>query len=74
MHQLIGVGLRYPHYKDFLENTPSVGWLEVHSENFFAENGIARNFLQKISKNYPLSFHGVGLSLGSAEGILDHHL
>ncbi len=71
---LIGVGLRQPHYKDFIEGTPDIGWLEVHSENFFAEGGASIEFLHKIANKYPLSMHGVGLSLGSSDGLDKHHL
>ena len=70
----VGVGLRQPHYTYVLENKPAVGWFEVHSENFFGEGGPALMFLEKIRETYPLSFHGVGLSLGSGEGIDKAHL
>ncbi|MBY0291933.1 MAG: DUF692 domain-containing protein [Alphaproteobacteria bacterium] len=72
--KLVGVGLRQPHYTYVLENKPAVGWFEVHSENFFGEGGPALMFLEKIRETYPLSFHGVGLSLGSADGIDKTHL
>lgn len=71
---LIGVGLRYPHYNEVTRNPPSIGWFEVHSENFFHESSNALDKLLEIRKKYPISLHGIGLSLGSADGILDDHL
>ena len=60
-----GVGLRYKHYQDILEQRPSkIGWFEIHPENYFG-GGPSLYYLTKIREHYPLSFHGVGLSLGS---------
>ena len=61
-----GVGLRAPHYRTFLETTPAVDWLEVHSENFFGDGGFDLHVLDHVRQRYPVSLHGVGLSLGSA--------
>ncbi len=72
--ELIGVGLRHPHYSEVIENFPKVGWFEVHSENFFQKGGPALDMLMGLRKNYPISLHGVGLSLGSANGVLKEHL
>lgn len=67
-----GVGLRDPHIDDFLNETPNIGWIEVHPENYFGQ-GIGFQKLEKIRQNLPLSFHSVGLSLGSAHAVnLDH--
>jgi hypothetical protein len=74
MNSLIGIGLRYPHYQTMLQERPSIGWLEVHSENFFQAGGPVIDQLLAIREHYPLSLHGVGLSLGSATGILKNHL
>jgi uncharacterized protein (UPF0276 family) len=70
----VGVGLRHPHHQYILENQPKVSWLEIHSENFFSKGGSALNFIKKIRQNYPLSLHGVGLSLGSATKVSKKHL
>lgn len=70
----VGVGLRHPHHQYVLKNKPKVPWLEVHSENFFSKGGPALNFITKIRENYPLSLHGVGLSLGSAQKVSKKHL
>lgn len=68
-----GIGLRSPHYDAFVQNTPAIGWIEVHPENYFG-GGTHRHFLKKIRGNYPLSFHAVGLSLGSAHPVHSDHL
>ncbi len=74
----IGVGLRHPHYSAVLGravNAPlPVDFLEVHAENFFAQGGAIADVLDQAALRYPMSLHGVGLSLGSATGIDDWHL
>ena len=62
----VGVGLRAPHYREFLAATPAVDWLEVHSENFFGAGGFDLHVLDCVRQRYPVSLHGVGLSLGTA--------
>lgn len=69
-----GIGARVPHFDEIIQTRPSVGWLEVHSENFFSAGGPQPAFLEKLRALYPISLHGVGLSLGSADGIDDAHL
>ena len=69
-----GIGLRAPHMRELLENRPAVAWLEVHSENYFAEGGRAVAELMLVRRDYPLSLHGVGLSLGSADPLDREHL
>ncbi|MGZ5105574.1 MAG: multinuclear nonheme iron-dependent oxidase, partial [Usitatibacter sp.] len=65
----VGIGLRAPHYAQILEDRPALAFVEVHSENFFAEGGAALDWLERFRAIYPLSLHGVGLSLGSADPI-----
>ena len=69
-----GVGLRAAHYRDFLEQRPAVGWLEVHTENFLARSGWDWHVLSELRRDYPVSLHGVGLGLGSARGFSEAHL
>lgn len=69
----IGVGLRKPHYRIISESKPNLQFLEVHSENYFGF-GPEIDLLKEIAKTYPISLHGVGLSLGSADGIQLSHL
>jgi uncharacterized protein (UPF0276 family) len=69
-----GIGLRAQHHIDVLETLPEVGWLEVHSENYFADGGPQREWLEQVRAHYPLSLHGVGLSLGSTDPLSMTHL
>jgi len=68
-----GIGLRFPHHQQVLETKPPAAWFEVHSENFFG-GGTVRQTLLNIRHHYPISLHGVGLSLGSAQGLDTRHL
>jgi len=70
----IGIGWRHPHYGELLQRRPELDFLEVHSENFFADGGAALAVLEQGRAQYPVSLHGVGLSLGSAVGLDDWHL
>lgn len=74
MHQSSGIGWRHPHYAQLLLELPAVGFLQVHSENFFGHGGAALATLMQARQHYPISLHGVGLSLGSAVGIDSWHL
>jgi uncharacterized protein (UPF0276 family) len=69
-----GIGLRHAHYDEFLQRRPKVGFVEVHSENFFADGGAPLSVLQQVRESHALSLHGVGLALGSAAGLDDWHL
>ncbi|WP_343559312.1 MNIO family bufferin maturase [Kiloniella sp. b19] len=69
-----GIGLRSEHLMDFVNGRPETAWLEVHSENYLAEGGPRQDALLKIRENYAISCHGVGLSLGSYEGLDEEHL
>jgi len=69
-----GIGLRAAHYRDLLAELPDVGWLEVHSENYFGDGGQPLHYLERARSRYPLSLHGVGLSLGSAQGLDRRHV
>lgn len=69
-----GIGLRQPHYAEVMQGRPPLGFLEVHSENFFADGGAALAVLQEARAHYEISLHGVGLALGSAAGIDPWHL
>lgn len=70
----IGIGLRQPHYREVFERLPALAFLEVHSENFFLEGGASLNALERARAAYPISLHGVGLSLGSADRLAADHL
>ena len=66
----VGIGLRQPHYGEVFERRPALGFLEVHSENFFLDGGASMHALERARAAYPISLHGVGLSLGSADDAL----
>jgi uncharacterized protein (UPF0276 family) len=74
MAQHVGIGLRAAHYRALLDSLPAVGWLEVHSENYFGEGGYDLHVLHHLRAHYPISLHGVALSLGSADGVRRTHL
>ena len=74
MLQGYGVGLRAPHYRQFLNEKPLVDWIEVHAENYFGAGGWDMHVLTTLREHYPVSVHGVGLGLGSATGISSTHL
>jgi len=69
-----GVGLRAPHYREFLDSRPRVAWLEVHTENFLDQAGWDFHVLETLRQDYPFSLHGVGLGIGSARGFSEAHL
>lgn len=69
-----GIGLRQPHYAAIVETAPALGFVEVHSENFFGQGGAALAVLQAARQRWPVSLHGVGLSLGSTAGLDPWHL
>jgi uncharacterized protein (UPF0276 family) len=70
----VGIGWRQPHYGELLERRPALGFVEVHSENFFGDGGAALAVLERGREHYPVSLHGVGLALGSAIGLDPWHL
>ncbi|MBI2752320.1 MAG: DUF692 domain-containing protein [Pseudomonadota bacterium] len=70
----VGIGLRQPHYREVFERAPALGFLEVHSENFFLDGGASMHALERARATYPISLHGVGLSLGSADALAQPHL
>jgi len=75
-----GIGLRAPHFEAVLEQLPDVAWFEAHSENYFGletdgrMGGKPLHYLERIREHYPLSLHGVGLSLGSVDPLDRQHL
>jgi uncharacterized protein (UPF0276 family) len=68
-----GIGLRAIHHQEVIARSPGVGWFEAHSENYFGR-GSPREVLEKVRRDYPLSLHGVGLSMGSTDDLDSHHL
>lgn len=68
-----GIGLRAAHVEEVLAHRPDVAWLEVHPENYMTD-AAALALLQRVREQYPLSLHGVGLSLGTAGPLNLRHL
>ena len=68
-----GVGLRTKHYRHFLHERPAIDWLEIHSENYLGA-GVDLDVLDIIRRDYPVSMHGVGLGIGSAQGYSLRHI
>ena len=67
-----GIGLKSVHYQNVLNDAATAkrpSWVEVHPQNYFGDGGPAHRWLTAIAEAYPLSFHSVGLSLGSADGL-----
>jgi uncharacterized protein (UPF0276 family) len=69
-----GIGLRSQHHRDALISPVQVGWLEVHSENYFGQGGVPLRDLETLRADYPISLHGVGMSLGSVDELDRQHL
>ena len=69
-----GIGLRAEHYHEVTETRPAVGWFEAHSENYFGGGGTPLRILESLRADYPVSLHGVGMSLGSVDPLDELHL
>ena len=62
-----GLGLRSSHYQEIFETKPDVPWFEILSDNYMADGGLPIQRVEKIRQDYPITLHGVGMSLGSAD-------
>ncbi|BBU62932.1 UPF0276 protein [Methylosinus sp. C49] len=71
---LAGVGFKPAHFDAILSSAPSVGFFEIHAENYMGDGGPPHRQLSRLRQDYPLSIHGVGLSIGSGEPIDRRHL
>jgi len=69
-----GVGLKAEHYRTIVETLPDVGFFEVHAENYMGAGGPPHRYLSAIRERYPLSLHGVGLSIGADRPLDKDHL
>ncbi len=69
-----GVGLKPEHCRDILETAPDIGWFEIHAENYMGEGGPPHYYLSAIRERYPVSLHGVGLSIGGSAPLDREHL
>lgn len=71
---LVGIGLRSEHEQLVLDELPNIGWLEVHSENYFGMGGRPATMLERIRQHYPISLHGIGMGLGNTDAIDRVHI
>lgn len=71
---IIGVGLRHAHFSEALAKSAAVDFVEVHSENFFADGGALHQILKDISQMYSISLHSTAMGLASNSGIPEHYL
>ena len=69
-----GIGLKPEHFDAILETLPDIGFFEVHAENYMVDGGPMHFYLERIRNHYPLSIHGVGLSIGAAAPVDEAHL
>jgi uncharacterized protein (UPF0276 family) len=69
-----GIGLKAKHYRTIVETLPDVGFFEVHAENYMGAGGPPHRYLSAIRERYPLSLHGVGLSIGADRALDKDHL
>lgn len=68
-----GIGLKMEHCREIIDTHPAIGFFEVHAENYMGAGGPTHEYLRKIRDRYPVSLHGVGLSIGGPEPLnLDH--
>ncbi|SDF05733.1 DUF692 domain-containing protein [Rhodospira trueperi] len=70
----VGVGLKSDHVEALLADPGAVAWVEVHAENYMHDGGPRHHDLERVRRDFPLSVHGVGLSLGGAEDLDGAHL
>jgi len=68
-----GIGLRFPHHRHVVETRPATAWFEVHAENYMA-GGAPLTYLEAVRRDYPVSLHAVGLSLGGTDPLDGDHL
>ncbi|OCW26598.1 MULTISPECIES: DUF692 domain-containing protein [unclassified Pseudomonas] len=69
-----GLGLKNEHFKEVLDTSPDIGFFEVHAENYMVAGGPFHHYLGLIRERYPLSLHGVGLSIGGEGPLNREHL
>jgi uncharacterized protein (UPF0276 family) len=69
-----GVGLKAQHYAEIISTQPDIGFFEVHAENYMGAGGPPHRYLEVITEHYPLSLHGVGLSIGADRPLDQDHL
>lgn len=69
-----GVSLKPQHFETIISQQPDIGFFEIHAENYLAAGGPNRHYLDKIRQDYPITVHGVGLSIGGENPLNIQHL
>ena len=69
-----GVGFKPQHFNGVMADEHEVGWFEVHAENYMVSGGPKKRILSQLADRYPISCHGVGLSIGSPQPLDQDHL
>jgi len=69
-----GIGLKPQHFGEVLGTRPDIGFFEVHAENYMVDGGPFHHYLTRVREHYPLSLHGVGLSIGGLDPLDESHL
>ncbi|NJD33856.1 MAG: DUF692 domain-containing protein [Betaproteobacteria bacterium] len=69
-----GIGLKPEHLQEILDTAPDIGFFEIHAENYMVDGGPFHHYLTRIRERYPLSIHGVGLSIGGEDALDERHL
>lgn len=64
-----GIGLRFQHIDQIVEDKPPIPWLEILTDNYLQPGSVQQDYLSEIAEHYPLTFHGVGMSLGSTDAL-----
>src|SRR5438874_823009 len=74
MEKCYGVALKAQHYRAIISHRPDIGFFEIHAENYMGEGGPPHRYLAEIRNRYPISLHGVGLSIGADRPLDRDHL
>ncbi len=69
-----GIGLRSVHYQTILRDRPDIPWFEALTDNYMSVGGQALDYLEQVRQSYPITFHGVGMSLGSTDPLDQEYL
>jgi len=70
----VGLSYKPDYFEEAISTAHGLGWFEIHAENYMVEGGPLRNQMERLRQNYPVSCHGVGLSIGSSEPLSHAHL
>ncbi len=74
VHSYVGIGYKSQYLSNVLTENTDIGWLEIHAENYMIDGGPRKAMMLDLAERYPISCHGVGLSIGSESGINAEHL